>query len=72
MGVPEFWRYNGRDWRIFALQENGYQERDRSPLFPGVEKADLYQFLEQAQQDEIAAETTLRQLMQQKLRQQNE
>jgi Uma2 family endonuclease len=60
MGVPEFWRYNGREWRIYQLQGESYTERDRSPTFSWVEKEELYRFLEQAQQDEVEAETTFR------------
>lgn len=60
MGVPEFWRYNGRVWRIYQLQEGAYTEVDRSPTFPQVEKEDLYHFLEQAQQDEVEAEKAFR------------
>lgn len=60
MGVPEFWRYNGQVWRIFQLQGEAYHECDRSPTFDWVNKEDLYRFLEQAQQDEIAAEQALR------------
>ncbi len=60
MGVPEFWRYNGREWRIYQLQGETYVEVDRSPTFAWVEKAELYCFLEQAQQDEVVAETTFR------------
>ncbi|ABW28201.1 Uma2 family endonuclease [Acaryochloris marina] len=60
MGVPEFWRYNGQVWRIFQLQGEAYQECDRSPTFDWVNKENLYHFLEQAQQDEIAAEQAFR------------
>ncbi|MBF1999289.1 MAG: Uma2 family endonuclease [Synechococcales cyanobacterium M58_A2018_015] len=67
MGVPEFWRYNGQEWRIFQLQDTEYQECDRSPTFPWVEKEYLYKFLNQAQQDEIAAERELRSFVQQQL-----
>lgn len=70
MGVPEFWRYNGQVWRIFQLQGEAYQELDRSPTFDWVKKEDLYQFLEQAQQDEIEAEQNFRTLVNQKLQQQ--
>ena len=64
MGVSELWRYNGRDWRIFQLQNGEYQECDRSPTFAWVEKEYLYQFLTQAQQDEMAAERTWRKFVQ--------
>ncbi len=60
MGVPEFWRFNGRVWRIYQLQGGGYGECDRSPTFPAVSKDDLYQFLTASQVDEVAAETTFR------------
>lgn len=60
IGIPELWRYNGREWRIYQLQSAAYQELDRSPTFPWVAKDYLYQFLEQAQQDEIAAELAFR------------
>lgn len=63
MGVPELWRYNGRDWRIFILENGDYQESEFSPIFPWVQKAYLYQFLAEAQQDEIAAEQALRQVV---------
>jgi Uma2 family endonuclease len=60
MGVPEFWRYNGREWRIYQLQGKSYTEIDRSPTFTWVEKTELYQFLEAARQDEVQAEIDLR------------
>lgn len=63
IGVPELWRYNGRDWRIFQLQNGEYQEREHSPTFAWVEKEYLYQFLTQAQQDEVKAERTWRQFV---------
>ncbi|MEB3161075.1 MAG: Uma2 family endonuclease [Synechocystis sp.] len=59
-GVPEFWRYDGRRLRIFVLVDGNYEERQQSPTFPWVTKADLYKFLAQAQQDEMAAERTFR------------
>ncbi|MBP0015176.1 MAG: Uma2 family endonuclease [Roseofilum sp. SBFL] len=67
LGVPEFWRYNGQEWRIYQLQGTVYQEWERSPTFPIIKKEDLYRFLEQAQEDEIAAEEALRQLIQERI-----
>ncbi|MBP0027675.1 Uma2 family endonuclease [Roseofilum sp. Guam] len=67
LGIPEFWRYNGQEWRIYQLQGTVYQECQRSPTFPLVEKEDFYRFLEQAEQDEIAAEETLRQFIREKI-----
>jgi Uma2 family endonuclease len=60
MGVPEFWRYNGQVWRIYQLQKGQYQEVETSPTFPQMPKEKLYEFLIQAQQDEVDAEQTFR------------
>ncbi len=60
MGVPEFWRFNGREWRIYQLKDGHYVEVKNSPTFPVVEKTDLYRFLDHAKRDEIEAEDTLR------------
>jgi Uma2 family endonuclease len=67
MGVPEFWRFNGNTWRILCLDHGQYLEQAESPTFPIVTKQDLYEFLEIAFRDEITAETTFRQLIQQRL-----
>jgi len=60
LGVPEFWRFDGQVWRIYALQSRVYVEVDRSPTFPQVPKAWLYSFLETAKDDEIEAMRQLR------------
>lgn len=60
MGVSEFWRYNGQIWRIYQLQGAVYQEVETSPTFPFVPKTKLYEFLTQAQQDEVEAEVFFR------------
>jgi Uma2 family endonuclease len=60
MGVPEFWRFDGKVWQIFQLEAGQYLDCDTSPLFPFVSKADLYQFLAACQQDEVAAEIKFR------------
>ncbi|MGK7876239.1 MAG: Uma2 family endonuclease [Xenococcaceae cyanobacterium] len=65
MGVPEFWRYNGEVWRIYQRSGDRYQEVNGSPTFPFVPKTKLYEFLAQAQEDEIEAEQTLRQWLSQ-------
>jgi Uma2 family endonuclease len=65
MGVPEFWRFNGREWKILCLDDGNYVEYDRSPTFPIVKKTDLYQFLEAALLDEVAAEINFRQWVKQ-------
>lgn len=60
MGIPEFWRFNGEEWRIYQLTPQGYQEVESSPSFPGFPKAQFYQFLREAREDEIQAERNLR------------
>ncbi len=68
IGVPEFWRYDGQTWLIYQLQQDIYQECDRSPTFPWIEKEDLYRFLQQAQQDEIEAENVFREFVREKIK----
>ncbi|OKH24237.1 Uma2 family endonuclease [Chroogloeocystis siderophila] len=60
IGVPEFWRFNGKIWRIYQLQEGVYVEFEVSPTFPQVPKEQLYAFLKQAKEDEIEAVESLR------------
>ncbi|MBW4621824.1 MAG: Uma2 family endonuclease [Cyanosarcina radialis HA8281-LM2] len=67
LGVPEFWQFNGRVWKILQLVDGTYVERDRSPTFAIVEKTDLYQFLSAAFLDEVTAELNLRQWVRQQM-----
>jgi Uma2 family endonuclease len=60
LSVPEFWRFNGKVWRIYQLQESVYVEVGVSPTFPQVPKERLYLFLEEAKEDEIEAVRSLR------------
>lgn len=60
MGVPEFWRYDGREWRIYQLENSEYLEVSVSPTFPILPKEKLYEFLAAAQIDEVAAEVNFR------------
>ena len=60
MGVPEFWRYDGREWRIYKLENDEYLEVSVSPTFPILPKSKLYEFLAAAQLDEVEAEVNLR------------
>jgi Uma2 family endonuclease len=62
IGVPEFWRFNGKVWRIYQLQEGVYVEVEESPTFPQVPKDYLYSFLAQAREDEVEAVKQLRAL----------
>jgi Uma2 family endonuclease len=67
LGVPEFWRFNGRVWQILQLVEGVYVECNCSPTFPIVAKADFYKFLETALLDEVSAESNLRQWVRQQI-----
>jgi len=60
IGVREFWRFNGKVWLIYQLQDGDYVEVQSSPIFPQVPKERLYAFLEQAKDDEIDAVRSLR------------
>ncbi len=60
MGVPEFWRFDGRTWRIYQLQASDYVEMETSPTFPLVEKEKLYQFMAACELDEVEAEIEFR------------
>lgn len=67
LGVPEFWRFNGRTWRILCLENGAYVEGDRSPPFPMLEKDDLYKFLKAAMLNEVAAEIGFRRWVREQL-----
>jgi Uma2 family endonuclease len=60
LGVPEFWRFNGKAWRIYQLCDRVYLEVEASPTFPQVPKERLYAFLKEAKEDEIEAVISLR------------
>lgn len=60
IGVPEFWRFNGLEWKILCLESGVYVGQDRSPTFPILEKEDLCRFLESALLNEVAAEIEFR------------
>jgi len=60
MGVPEFWRYDGREWRIYKLENDEYLEVSVSPTFAILPKSKLYEFLAAAQLDEVEAEVNFR------------
>ncbi len=66
MGVPEFWRFDGRFLRIYELADGGYTETETSRTFPFLAKQDLYDFIEAARMDEVEAELNLRSWVQQK------
>jgi Uma2 family endonuclease len=48
IGVPEFWRYDKRQLRIYHLSEQGYVEAPASLAFPLLTGEVLTRFLEQS------------------------
>lgn len=48
LGVPELWRYNGRDLKFYHLVEGEYAECEFSVAFPVVSVADMSRFIEQS------------------------
>jgi Uma2 family endonuclease len=48
IGVPEFWRYDERQLRIYHLSEQGYVEAPASLAFPLLTGEALTRFLEQS------------------------
>jgi len=68
MGVPEFWRYNGRILRIYQLQDSKYLEVENSSIFPLPIKEPLKQFLQDCRLDEVEAAVSFRAWVQQQIR----
>ncbi len=48
LGVPELWRYNGRDLKFYQLVEGQYVECESSLAFPLVSPPDINRFVEQS------------------------
>src|SRR6185503_14757209 len=48
LGVPELWRYDERQARIYQLEEQSYVEMPASKVFPLLTSAALTRFLEQS------------------------
>jgi Uma2 family endonuclease len=46
LGVPEVWRYDGKNLYIYLLQGEIYQLRERSAALPQLSSVDLIQFLD--------------------------
>lgn len=69
MGVPELWRYDGQQLRIYKLEDGQYQEVETSPTFPSIPKQRFYEFLNEcAQQGETQAKRNLRVWLREQLR----
>jgi Uma2 family endonuclease len=48
LGVPEIWRYDGRDVRILQLAGDRYDEKGESGVLPGLTQLALAEFLRQS------------------------
>jgi Uma2 family endonuclease len=46
VGVPEVWRFDGKELMIFALQNNGYVKQNASAILPAVTGAKVFEFIE--------------------------
>jgi len=45
LGVPEIWRFNGRDLKVLLRQEDGsYRQNAQSAAFPNVPMAEIERF----------------------------
>lgn len=54
MGVPEFWQYDGQNFKIQALDAGGnYEEVEASPNFPFIRSVDLESFLERSKTESL-------------------
>ncbi len=67
MGVPELWRYDGEILCILSLSNGEYEECETSPLFPVIEKDDLYRFLLESSQGEMEALRNFQAFLKQKI-----
>jgi Uma2 family endonuclease len=47
LGVPEIWRYDGRQAHFYSLAGDGYEKIQNSLAFPVLTTADLTRYLEQ-------------------------
>lgn len=53
LGVPEVWRFDGRELTYYVLQSNRvYEESVSSPTFPGLRPGDLVRFLNRRRREE--------------------
>ncbi|MBJ7901683.1 MAG: Uma2 family endonuclease [Cyanobacteria bacterium RI_101] len=60
LGIPEFWRYNGKVLKIYHLQDGRYAETQESPTFALALQERLSEFLQDCREDEVAASRRLR------------
>jgi Uma2 family endonuclease len=68
MGIPEFWRYDGQQLKIYELHDGKYEEVETSPTFSNISKERLYEFLKEcAQRGETQAKRNLREWIREQL-----
>jgi Uma2 family endonuclease len=48
LGVPEIWRYDGKQARFYYLAESGYEEMSTSRAFPSLAASMLADYIEQS------------------------
>lgn len=48
LGVPEIWRYDGKVFQVYQLQNQEYQLSEASLAFPNIAIAEIVHFLEQS------------------------
>ena len=48
LDVPEIWRYDGKVFRVYQLQNQEYQPSETSLAFPDIAIAEITRFLEQS------------------------
>lgn len=50
IGVPEFWRYDGSNLRIYQLEAGQYVHCENSPTFAPIRTSEIPRFLQQSKQ----------------------
>jgi Uma2 family endonuclease len=50
-GVPEFWTYNGKKFKMFRLKGASYVETARSVAFPFLQASDVAAFIERSKRE---------------------
>ena len=64
MGIPEFWRFDGKTLRIYMLQNESYTETVTSSAFSTIPNGKLSEFLTESKQSEVRASRNLRKWIQ--------
>lgn len=70
MKIPEFWRYNGTNLRIYTLNNGQYMEVDISPTFRAVAIKEIPQFIQESRKvGQLAAKRAFRDWVRQQITQ---